>query len=98
MTDQLHMDQMRWAQMIRNATPGGHKAVPEIELTDVVVEQEPLEFNSEDLLGCDIENSITQIVQPINGFGECILCHKHKRLWSSVCAYCGADPEDFEEE
>ena len=100
----LREDQLHWARMLKNATPGGAKPVPTIDLVNVV-EQEPLEFNSSDLLGCDIESDPIEIESdPIamdthtNSLGKCTVCHKTRRLWSGVCGWCGADPEDFEEE
>jgi len=95
----LREDQLRWAGWIKNATPGGAKAVPTIELTDVVVEQEPLEFNSSDLLGCSIEEvGLDPVDTHTNSLGKCTVCRKTRRLWSGVCGWCGADPDDFEEE
>lgn len=29
-------------------------------------------------------------------FGNCRVCHQHRRLWAQVCAWCGADPEEEE--
>ena len=90
--DTLHKDQLRWAQMIKNAS--SNQGV--IELTELA-EDEPLSFDSADLLGCSIDSDPIPNLNP-NGFGECTVCHKHRRLWSGVCGWCGADPEDFEEQ
>jgi len=90
MLDRLHEDQMRWAQMIKRAS-----SPEQIELTELV-HDEPLSFNSGDLLGCALEADPLPNLNS-NQFGDCTVCHKHHRLWSGVCGWCGADPEDFEE-
>jgi hypothetical protein len=85
MSDRLHEEQLRWAQLLKNASNP-----VEVELTEVA-EQAP---DGE----CALRVKTPNLTQPdINDFGNCTVCHKHRRLWSGVCGWCGADPEDFEE-
>jgi hypothetical protein len=69
----------------------GYAHPPEVELTEVV-EQTP------DLQGPCVPRVETPIhTHNINDFGSCTICQRQRRLWSGVCGWCGADPEDFEE-
>ncbi len=88
--------------MLKHAKPGGFKILPTIEL-DELIEDEPLSFDAADLQGCTLEVDIdSEVVVETNhnpnAIGECDVCHKIRRLWSGVCGWCGADPEDFDEE
>lgn len=88
MSDRLREEQLRWAQMLK-----GNLEPKEVELTEVV-EQDPGDLQGPCVLRVETPN----LTQPnINDFGNCTICHKHRRLWSGVCGWCGADPEDFEE-
>ena len=94
MADSLYEEQIRWARMLRGdlmVVEPKKVDVPEIELSEVV--REPLEKDQHLAVPTPPE------VKPhMNGFGDCTVCHNHRRLWSGVCAWCGADPEDFEGE
>ena len=99
MRDQLYKDQLRWVKMLKAATPGACINPPTLELVDPVVIH-PLEVETQDLGGCQIETETNAATTAAftTGFGECIVCHKEKRIWSGVCAMCGADDDDLEEE
>ncbi len=100
MSDALLKTQLEWIRMLKDAEPGACKNPPTIDLTNVVT-IEPLEIDARDLGGCDIETEVnpTTTAPLITGFGECIVCHKDpKRIWAGVCAMCGADDDDLEEE
>lgn len=89
MADQLYDEQLRWARMLRGdlmVVDPEKIDVPEIELSKVV--REPLENSS----------AAPEIKPHTSDFGKCKMCRKHRRLWSGVCAWCGADPEEFEGE
>ena len=62
-------------------------------------EEDPLGFDPADLSGCSLDDEEDGTVDMfITGMGECVLCHKTKRIWSGVCALCGADDDDLEKE
>jgi hypothetical protein len=85
----LHESQLRWANMLRRAQP-----TPEEVLLD-----EPLEYNRRDLQApCILEVDRPDLDRNINGFGECKVCSRWRRVWNSVCAWCGHDSEDCNEE
>jgi hypothetical protein len=86
MADKLYDEQLRWAKLLR----GGPV---EIELVEVLVQELP--ENSQPALASP---AAPEVKPCTNGFGNCKLCRKHRRLWSGVCAWCGADFEDFEGE
>lgn len=83
--------------MLKQAVPGGFKILPTIELIELI-EDEPLSFDAADLPGCTLEVDVEETNDNPNSIGECDVCHKIRRLWSGVCGWCGADPEDFDEE
>ena len=84
--DQLYEEQLRWARILRGEPK-------ELELEELLV-QEPLVKSQPELA-----MPVAPEVKPhMNGFGKCDMCRKQRRLWYGVCAWCGADPEEFEGE
>lgn len=78
-------ERLRWANTIRSA-----------EMNRVVIVSPPSLLIQVDESPCLSPTVSQQKGTPVNGFGECIVCHSHRRLWSGVCGWCGADPEEKE--
>jgi hypothetical protein len=84
MTD-LMKERLVWADMILAARLG-RIVMTHIDSPSPVKVEEPTP-----VLSPPVQEKTT-----INGFGECIVCHHHRRVWSGVCGWCGADPEEKE--
>lgn len=43
----------------------------------------------EDVVVPPLESPKERLDSRGNGFGTCLSCNRHRRLWSHICAYCG---------